>query len=125
MKIAPNELRIGNWVYQTIEETYEYQVKADDFAENLTKVYHAPIPLAEEWLVKFGFEKVSSHFEIGEDIRRYALYINSTGNGFTCQLLRTFNGVHTITNFATDMLYVHQLQNLYFALTGKELTIKH
>ena len=31
---------------------------------------------------------------------------------------------HTIQWFSYDVKYVHQLQNLYFALTGTELEIK-
>lgn len=67
-----------------------------------------PIPLTEEWLLKFdwnGYKPLhfNSNFEIDKEGR---LYCNSDYKG-------------------VNVKYVHQLQNLYFALTGKELTTKN
>lgn len=71
------------------------------------------IPLTEEWLLKFGFE-----------------YERSTVGGFERWEIRTTRGRIKILDkkFSWDVgaysdyiLYVHQLQNLYFSLTGKEL----
>lgn len=73
--IKANELRIGNWVKPTDLRNIPpddwhtpLQVKPpiedDDFKYN-------PIPLTEEWLLKFGFEKVNKYmytFEVLEDI---------------------------------------------------------
>jgi hypothetical protein len=76
------------------------------------------IPLTEEWLVKFGFS------EQGQAIRRNVTYylelcwIKGDINPFR---LQTINSGHTEP---AKCQYVHQLQNLYFALTGKELEIK-
>ena len=39
-------------------------------------------------------------------------------------LLRFSNGHPKGTSLIPHIKYVHQLQNLYFALTGEELTIK-
>ena len=72
------------------------------------------IPLTEEWLIKFGFKKtwfgyenISTGIEIepleNED---YTICINA-------------NEYHIGENFK----YVHQLQNIYFALTNKELEL--
>ena len=72
------------------------------------------IPLTEEWLIKFGFKKtwfgyenISTGIEIepleNED---YTICINA-------------NEYHIGENFK----YVHQLQNIYFALTIKELEL--
>ena len=68
----------------------------------------SPIPLTEEWLLKFGFEWKIQHqgfyngrFKIDEKYKEgYRLY---------------FGGEKI------DVKHVHQLQNLYFALTGEEL----
>jgi len=72
-----------------------------------------PVLLTKEWLLKFGFR--------GED--RYFL----SPNGYVLMLQKNgvikFNGL--IFNESKRILYVHQLQNLYFAVTQKELTIKN
>lgn len=72
---------------------------------NLDKIH--PIPLTEEWLLRFGFEKKSSDvFELYE----YAIERNYDSVDFI------FEG-----KIIRVIKYVHQLQNLYFALTGEEL----
>ena len=71
------------------------------------------IPLTEEWLLKFGFVQYLL-------IWRY--------KGFT--IASSLNNGYGLTGycieniFPINCLYVHQLQNLYFALTNEELTIK-
>lgn len=74
--------------------------------------YFDPIPLTEEWLVRMGFEEDGNLFH-----NKIALYKNGNGG---------FN--YNINFYEHDNLepveYVHQLQNIYFALTGEELTIK-
>lgn len=65
-----------------------------------------PIPLTEEWLFKFGFE--------GSDIDNYSIEL-SNGNFFI---------LDSLDPIARNIFYVHQLQNLYFALTGKELIME-
>jgi len=57
-----------------------------------------PIPLTEEWFLKFGFEGNSGTF---------AWKLSPAGK---------------VIN--VECKYVHQLQNLYFALTGEELILK-
>lgn len=72
-----------------------------------------PIPLTEEWLVKLGFEK--SHGEWIERNEMVMLSYFATG----LHLSSSDSGMLSI-----ELKYVHQLQNLYFALTGEELTVK-
>lgn len=70
-----------------------------------------PIPLTEEWLLKFRFKfwdktgmfNYHIHFRIG--------FVIFDGEWWLC-----IDG-----NRLTIIKYVHQLQNLYFALTGEEL----
>jgi len=66
--------------------------------------YLKPIVLTEEWLLNFGFK--------GSDIDDYFIEL-SNGNFFK---------LGSLDPIATNIFYVHQLQNLYFALTGKELS---
>ena len=73
-----------------------------------------PIPLTEEWLVKFGFELNDSSWEIDNgkyvDLQHWGDgdYRHVSNRGCCIAIIET----------------VSQLQNLYFALTGEELTIK-
>lgn len=62
------------------------------------------IPLTEEWLLNFGYKFAQGHyFILGHSI-------------WVCNdlLICNKNGI--------IIKYVHQLQNLFFALTNKELT---
>lgn len=70
-------------------------------------------PITEEWLLKFGF-------------------IDDKSNGFDLSIIHiefilSIGFVYYVNGEATNSIiiqYIHQLQNLYFALTGEELTIK-
>ena len=118
-----NELRIGNYIDRTdyicrvigidILDSKKGTIITEplDFkGERFVIQEQEPIPLTEEWLVKFGFEKLEGwddmyYFQIGN----FQVYeYNVSGYDYD-----GFNIKH-----------VHQLQNLYFALTNEELTIK-
>lgn len=76
-----------------------------------------PILLTEEWLLKFGFDE-------GSDIVGECYFINEfTPSDVT---IYRIDGDLYYMNGSTPIIisYVHQLQNLYFALTGEELTVK-
>lgn len=71
-----------------------------------------PIPLTEEWLLKFGFVKVNDNMY---RLNGYSvIYWNNGWHEFA------YNGF-IISNICR---YVHTLQNLYFCLTGEELKLK-
>ncbi len=122
------ELRIGNWVLDAECEPYYFQVEqiSKFVGYDLFAVYRngsiktkepEPIPLTEEWLVKFGFEKV-------DHIHGYSFWSLSKSKINKCHI-NVYE--HTTTWMGYNIKhvkYVHQLQNLYFALTGEELTIK-
>jgi len=138
--VKANELRMGNWVQHLDREIYqstEY-TQLGIFRDGL-KVF--PIPLTEEWLLKFGFKEfVKSRFR--KDITNK--WINHKCNTVTDgeQLMEIMidtddTNYLSLVYFIDDdpnqeeslfrgdcVDYVHQLQNLYFALTGEELTIK-
>lgn len=68
-----------------------------------------PIPLTEEWLIKFGF-RLSGKWYYNKRIElNISLYYKNATYGS--------NEEYTI-NYPS---YVHQLQNLIFALRGEEL----
>jgi hypothetical protein len=77
------------------------------------------IPLTEEWLVKLGGKKhvqYGAEWSIGSSNKQsICIEFDNDGCYFTAG-----EGMYLSTNIK----YVHQLQNLYFALTGEELIIK-
>lgn len=82
------------------------------------------IPITEDWLIKFGFELYQRIEEYDEVQYRRLLFsefiyvrIYTDGRAKTYACLP---GLYT----DAPCQFVHQLQNLYFALTGEELTIK-
>jgi hypothetical protein len=75
-----------------------------------------PIPITEEWFLKFGFQFIHLHSRI----KIYSL------DGFQYRSSKYSRGLkhRQLSNLKKTIQYVHQLQNLYFLLTNKELTIK-
>ena len=110
-----NELRTGNYVYDTLGKVNKIDLEAITYIVKEPHNQVKPIPLTEEWLLKFGFKKVEGlpgwtydGYDIFKDGKSWHIFkFNQTLKVHRCKLL-----------------YVHQLQNLYFALTGKELTFK-
>ena len=69
-----NELRIGNLYRPTNKIAESLMVTPDDLkAWYNGAVYGRPIPLTEDWLIKFGFENWGASDVSGEDIR-YVLH---------------------------------------------------
>ena len=86
--------------------------------------YIKPIPLTEEWLLKFGFEWCRSKYTGEPDI----LYIDISQNESIAFekgefFIHSLAG-HEVFTFWWEIKYVHELQNLYFALSRLELEIK-
>lgn len=114
-----SELRYGNLIESHFSGCNFAKgiVKVDFYVMQKIHLYNGlqslkPIPLTDEWLLKFGFEKI-----IVED---YPLYIY---DGFIIEVY-TDNCVVSYNNTEiTKIKYVHQLQNLYFALTNNEIEI--
>jgi hypothetical protein len=103
-----NELRIGNWYHwYAFGKNYEYQVEAIDLIQNYKNF--EPIPLTEEWLIRFGFEGTEFMIAKGN-------FIYHKGNKTL-----TWFGVMLLNSLWDE---VHKFQNLHFALTGEELELK-
>jgi hypothetical protein len=121
------ELRIGNWVSHTPSknETTEANFivsEINKFSANTINGLYAencePIPLTEEWLLKFGFEKVSWNNDFKINLSNSWSLIYDFDVNKLC-IDSGLNANYLQTN------YVNQLQNLYFALTGEELTLNN
>jgi hypothetical protein len=137
-----NELRIGNYIADRGNK--EWQI---DHWESINKLsaksnatmcmgilmethpmteyvdYIKPIPLTEEWLLKFGFThqyktKKGQDFFDRSINSEFQLYVNLNDSRVS------INKKYVGNVYSKKIQYLHQLQNLYFALTGEELTIK-
>ena len=120
-KIKSTELRIGNLVYNEVPDKsfqkWKQEIVMVEFYQ-LDDTYTSfnGIPLTEEWLLKLGFEKDTSY----TNIIYFILDDLTWANGLLeieSRYIRDFN--HELPHIK----YVHQLQNLYFALTGNELCV--
>lgn len=81
----------------------------------------SPIPLTEQWLLKFGFEPYNEPGAIKfiKDKDRYtSLYIFNAGD-FWSPVINRIDEKRIFELYGIK--HVHQLQNLFFALTGTEL----
>jgi hypothetical protein len=107
------ELRIGNYVYDNYREVYKLIVKSDFLNLDYRIEFDIlkPIPLTEEILFKCGFEEDGQLFH-----NQIALYKNGVG-GFN------YNVNYFEHENLEEIEHLHQLQNLYCALTGTELEI--
>ena len=113
--IKPQEIRIGNY-YQGASrgniEIVTWQTLRD-LSEG--KLNLLPIPLTEEILLKFGFEKTANPRELKYD--DYSILLLDEIRFVICNYMENPPSVKVST--------LHQLQNLFFSLTGEELTFKN
>lgn len=131
-----SELRIGNLLQKSngqiftvsrLDNTNDVQVLEERGL--LTLGYNLfGIPLTEENLLKFGFQKEGKtifFLDIGQNLR-FCIPIANTDKKIYFEINQyDWNSMEgNYCEFFTNCLYVHQLQNLYFALTGEELIIK-
>jgi len=80
-----------------------------------------PIQLTEEWLLRFGFklEKDVDYFYVIKT-KQKGITLEVEPNGRTI----LFDNKNIKFIDILPIKYVHQLQNLYFAITGEELEVK-
>lgn len=129
--IDKKELRVGNLLHCQSATGENKIVTVDEigddginilWAHEMTGWEHSyenlfPIELTTDWINKLGLTQTKSDvWEIGQ-LRIWL------GNGCLCYLIDEDNGDgHYLPN--GTIKHVHQLMNLYYSLTGEELTIK-
>lgn len=109
--IKANELRFGNWLLATGSLTKGYYHQVTGIQEDL--IFFGPVALSlnnlagidvtPDILEKCGFSPVN-------DDPEFAIYSSRKNRTFIFK--------------QTDYPHLHQLQNLYFSLTGNELEVK-
>lgn len=134
MAIKSIELRIGNLIQYNeggeckVIGIYEFGIDVE-FPEETTYIEYdqfSPIQLTEELLLKFGLTNVTEEldteksFEIQFGRKAFRVVIDDRG------LCTVIYQVDIGMNFQelTDIEFVHEFQNLIFALCGEELKLK-
>ena len=126
-----SELRIGNWIsYNSgmnivlgvqspspqkqphLSDKYLVEINPpDSFFVPIDDI--KPTELTPDILEKCGFEKEGDTYKVVDKNLDYCFRISFTGSGYFSP--------NTIAKH--PILYLHQLQNLYWCLCGEELTI--
>lgn len=132
-----SELRIGNLVIRdgnilevvriSKEDVINYELFKECIGQQVNSGVVKPIPLTEEWLLKFGFEKDervtmdSYQIRFKQHCYRAEKFLSDIKpkNTYDFRLQYTVNESY----YLSSIRYLHQLQNLYFALTGEELKL--
>lgn len=122
----PNELRVNNLV-RFVKEDKISEIGHHNLGlllSNPASNDFEPIPLTKERLLEFGAEKINnSMFRMGALTFQPTTFTD--GGSLTEGLLNTRKAMRVCFcgKFLVNLEYVHQFQNLYFALTGEELVI--
>ena len=131
MIMEPTELRIGNFIqYNSPDHSICFDLVvginySDDFHVHMVELHGrtpiningiSPIPITPEWLERLGFEL---HKPCGDE--GFIKWKHKNG-----VYLLWIEGKFWHDHWSTGIWInsVHQLQNLYHALTGQELTVK-
>lgn len=126
------DLRVGNLVYLTNIGLHDQKIITfehydfDHIVHKKTFFRYDPIPLTEQWLIDLGFEKQllsdnSAHY--------YTLELNENKYCDLSICSGDKNGFIEATLFPYEdwfrYKYVHELQNLFFSITGRELELNY
>ena len=127
--IDKHELRFDNWVYGSIRPNEPVQIKsidttickAGEYLEDYKSIN--PIPLTEDILLKCGFVFITDW-----SIKRNEGFLYLLDLGYLMLGTGVMGGYVTLFNneglsCGIYVKYLHQLQNLYYSLTGEELKI--
>jgi len=121
------DLRIGNWV-----EIKDQEVKTYAQVEGIGNLQHVagqlwsieelePIPLTEEWLDRFGFDE---HWFKQYEFTNWGIKVRKDPYAISETKWIVFHGFANQFSELVSLKHVHQLQNLFYCLSGEELTIK-
>ena len=90
-------------------------------SHNVPDCFIKPIPLTEDILLKCGFKRVPKNLYVDniKDLRTAVTYLKGS------IIWNESTRIVWVGNIALDNIkYLHELQNLYFAITGEELEVK-
>jgi hypothetical protein len=127
IRLKPTEIRIGNRVLY-----YSTYISVDVDIEILLKIIHKKdifycgIPITGHWLKLYGFKETKNNwyektFDNNNDDYLFVLAYNT--DSFRVAIYNS-DKIDYETIYPKEIECVHQLQNLYFALSGCELVLK-
>jgi len=127
-QMKSTELRVGNFVSVDGKNLPVTQIFEKGLnCGNVGALYELvkPIPLTEEWLEQFGFEKVvydseKNGYGIEYHLKKKDLFIEIYSD-MSLNLYDSDKDTDNDLGVGVHPKHVHQLQNLYFALTSEEL----
>lgn len=122
------EVRIGNWVAFKKKDKGGYDcttITQSCFKGNYIEKAFKPEPLSFQWLENFGFKKSLLEEGNPEEGYYYSLHLSDDKYCNLSILSDDKNGYVEACLFPYEesfrVRYVHQLQNLFYAIIGKEL----
>lgn len=131
-----NELRIGSIVQHNGEIIQVLDICEDginqlidwhepEFKFNSGHKVIGPVPLTEEWLTKFGFHEIHDcmYYKYFNDLRIQLVNGPDWVVELTDSEMRESEIIGTSIRLFRICSHVHQIQNVFFSLTGKELTL--
>ena len=119
-----NELMVGNLLKKIIDdktiEVTALEIECCEWMNGHFILTFQPIKLTEEWLLKLGFSVITEN-SAG---KRYGYVIDGIfSSDLTFTFWKTTKEAGKFFRGDLELKSVHQIQNLYFALTGRELTV--
>jgi len=130
--VQASELRIGNYViYHGFENDDERdqpnKIDAEDIYLMDTKpeyaALHSPLPLTIEILLQAGFELKGGFLYAIEYKTHHLSFRHIMRDKAFSDKAKILDQPFFRWDGHVDIYYIHQLQNLYFILSGEELTI--
>ena len=127
------ELRIGNFISInfgncddgktiTVDGVSDCEIYNEEHGYSPCNEFK-PIPLTEQWLLDFGFkDEGGSDYVVS--IGDYTLLLSIEKDHITVMYSYLWGAYDSEATFLKSIIYVHQLQNLYFALFQEELILK-
>jgi hypothetical protein len=110
------EFRIGNLIEKSLKSGQGRKLIDKIGCQDIVRIFentgsfnYEPISLTEEWFLKLGF-----------GLRPWGWVNKEADRGLR---ITVHNNFEREGNTSLKIQYVHQLQNLYYALTGVELSV--
>ena len=124
-ELRPEDLRINSWYHSvkwdkpvqlTAEDIYNLVANADgaNISSYISDMF-TPIPLSEDWLKRFGFEKDNETYSWG-----ILITLDKCDFMFEIEVFANEPGFY-YRDRCHEIKTVHHLMNLYHSLTGAEL----
>ena len=119
--MKPTELRISNLVYYNMQP---HCITKEDFSSfcfpdehfNILRDGFSAIPITEEWLLRLNFIKLTEILYIHAPLKLQV----SQG-----EFLDEGCFFYIFERFPHEIKYIHDLQNVFFALFREEITLKY